>query len=177
MEITSEFGGNFFMINDTQKHKSILLPRSCVKKLFENEKRYGNIIRKCMKGVERKIDEHMPLNVENQIFISIEKYEGQVRIDLRVFAPKENNTIQPTKGGINFSVESYLSTMRQLKHIIDTTKIEDDDDDDDDGDEVEIIETPSVNIPKKRKSVPKKNEKKTKVMKKETISDEEDVSA
>ncbi len=167
------------MINDTQKHKSILLPRSCAKKLFENEKKYGNIIRRCMKGLDRKIDEHMPMNVENQIYISIEKYEGQVRIDLCVFAPKENNTIQPTKGGINFSVESYLSTMRQIKHIIDTTKIEDEDDDDDNDDDDDAmveIEVSSVTTPKKRKATTKKTEKKPKVVKKESVSEDEDNS-
>ena len=93
MDISSELGGHLFMINDPKKKKSILLGRTCVQKLLDNKSKYGNMIHKCLKGSDKYWTELFPLHVEDHIYIMISRYEGQVRVDLRTFAPKEDNSI------------------------------------------------------------------------------------
>ncbi len=181
MDISTELGGHFFMINDPKKKKSILLGRSCVQKLLDNESKYGNMIHKCLKGRDKYMTELFPLHVEDHVYITISRYEGLVRVDLRTFAPKEDNSIQPTLGGVNFSVDKFLSTLKELKTLINTppTDYDDDDvdDDDDDDDEKIVIENDITTTvvppkPKKRKTTATATatvEKKKKMMKKEIM--------
>ncbi len=180
MDISSELGGHFFMINDPKKKKSILLGRSCVQKLLDNESKYGTLIYKTLKGRDRYITEMFPLHVDEHVYITISKYEGLVRVDLRTFAPKEDNSLQPTQAGVNFSVDKFLSTLKALKALKETVVPEDDEDDDDDDDdekitiENEVITTVVPPKPKKRKSVVTAVEKKKKAMKKELmVTDDE----
>lgn len=158
MEVTSEFGGMYFMVHDATKNTSILLSRDTAQTVVENERNFSATLLKLMQRTSPQ--EEVMKELGDNVVMRFGYYHSNLRIDIRQTARKDDGGITFTRSGVNMSVHGFIQFMRYLKKtvshapftpVLDKAHI---DADEDDTTELTFSPTPSLAAPPKSKRKP-----------------------